>query len=368
MARDVLAAAGSLMKRRKFSSAIRLLEGRSEIYEDNFDYYLLLAIAYLYAGDAGTASSYFQRARNLKLTDTRLLLGQAALFLRRGDTDRSIQYYLEVLENDPQNRTALDALEFIRTRADYSTICRWADSGKLERYYPPLGVNPDRVWGVILPVLACVLGVAIVMRVAKATSPASQGTRADLSSFVLSADEAKNAQEKDMSGSTYRYILSDREITGSYENAQRYFQSYRDNAAQTEINRILNSNASSAIKQKARLLMDYLGTPTFDTITDNPSYDDVAKDTALYMDCYAVWSGRISNAEMEGTAYRCDLLVGYETMQKVTGIVPVKFASDPGIRAGEPVKILGRITTDNGKLCLDGRASYQSVNDMMEKP
>jgi tetratricopeptide (TPR) repeat protein len=368
MARDVLQVAQRLMKRRRFSAAIRLLEGRNEIYEGNFDYYVLLATAYLYVGDAGTASSYYQHAREIKLTDTVLLLGQAVLFLRRGDTDRAIQYYLEILENEPQNKLAKKALEFIRTKGDYSTICRWVDSGKIEQFYPSVGVNPDKVAGIVLPVLACILGFMLVMHLTELRKSASAGTRADLSSFVLSAAESKNAQETDMTGSAYKFILSGRDITESYEKAQRYFQSYRDNAAQIEINRLLNSNAVPSIKQKARLLMNYLSVPTFDTITDSPSYEDVVKNPDLYMDCYIVWSGRISNAGMQGTLYRCDLLVGYETMQKVTGIVPLRFSTDPEIANDKPVKVLGRLTTEDGKICIEGHAVYQSVNDFLEKP
>jgi tetratricopeptide (TPR) repeat protein len=368
MARDVLQIAQGMLRRRKFSAAIRLLEGRNEIYEGNFEYYILLATACLYVGDAGTASTYYQRARDIKLTDTTLLLGQAALFLRRGDTDRAIQYYLEVLDNDPQNKLAKEALEFIRTKGDYSTICRWVDSGKIERFYPPVGINPDKVWGVILSAAAGALCVMLVLHVVQMRKPAGAGPRADLSSFELSSDESKNAQEKDMSSGVYKYILSGKEITDSYEKAQRYFQSYRDNAAQIEINRLLNSNAVPSIKQKARLLMSYLSVPTFDTITDSPAYESVAKDPGLYMDCFVVWSGRVSNAEMKGASYRCDLLVGYETMKKVSGIVPLKFASNPGIANDKPVKILGKITTEDGKICIEGNAVYQSVNNFLEKP
>ena len=63
--------------------------GEKEIYEDNYEFYLTLGIACLYVGDIGAASSYFQLARRIKLTDTRLLMGQAAIFLRRGDTARA---------------------------------------------------------------------------------------------------------------------------------------------------------------------------------------------------------------------------------------------------------------------------------------
>ena len=104
MAQDVLSVAWKFMRKRQFATAIKLLEGRAETYEDNFEYYLITGIACLYVGDFGAAGSYFQRARRIKITDTRLLLGQAAIYLRRGDTDRALQYYLEIKENDASNK------------------------------------------------------------------------------------------------------------------------------------------------------------------------------------------------------------------------------------------------------------------------
>ena len=103
MAKDALSLAWSDMKCRHFATAIKRLESRADVYEENFEYYLTLGIACLYVGDIGASSSYFQMARKIKLTDTRLLIGQAAIFLRRGDTARAIQYYLEILGNAPQN-------------------------------------------------------------------------------------------------------------------------------------------------------------------------------------------------------------------------------------------------------------------------
>ena len=362
MARDTLETAAGFMRFRKFDKAIKLLESRASIYEDNFDYYLMLGTACLYAGDTGSASSYYQRARSIKITDKNLLLGQAALYLRRGDTDRAINYYVDILDNDPGDKRALSAMEFIRMRGDFNTICRWVDTGKIEQFYPPVGANPYKAAGIIVPVIACALGCALVLFLSGIHSPAD-GKRADLSSLVLTVNEQKNAQETDLSSGAFAYILSVQQISGSYEKAQRYFQSYRDNLAQIEINRILNSNASVAIKQKARLLMEYLEPPTFDTLSDNISYSQVAKEPALYLDCWVAWSGRISNAVQSEKSYSCDLLVGYEFGEKVDGIVPVVFTVPPVISADKAVTVLGKISTENGRLCLRGKAVYQSVKE-----
>lgn len=363
MTKDVLSIAWADMRRRRFATAIKLLESKAETYEDDFEYYLTLGIACLYVGDFGASSAYFQRARKLKLTDTRLLLGQAAIFLRRGDTDRALQYYLEILENEPENKIAKNAIEFIRTSGDYDIICRWVDTGRLEQFYPQLGVNPEKIILITVPILACLLGITVAIAIFM-NKPKITGNRANLTAIELTSEEMNSAKEKDLSTQSYSFILTNKEITKHYSNALQYFQEHRDNAAQIEVNTILNSDAALSIKQKANILTGYFEIPDFDTITDVPSFSDVQNKDVLYLECWVDWGGKISNAvTYEDGSYSCDLLVGNETLEHFEGTVNVRFDSVPNISAEKPVRILGQIAKDSGKIYLKGRAVYQSVHN-----
>ena len=363
MAKDALTLAWQDMKRRHFATAIKRLESKADVYEDNFEYYLTLGIACLYVGDIGASSSYFQRARRIRLTETRLLLGQAAIFLRRGDTARALQYYLEIKENDPMNKTADAAMEFIRLHGNYDTICRWVDTGKIEQFYPPLGSNPDRIAVITFASIAFLLGCLLTF-VFFPRGKAYVGPRADLSSLELSSEEKSDAKEKDLSTQSYKFILSSKEINRRYNNALQYFQNHRDNAAQVEVNTILNSDASVGVKKKARLLMGHFEIPDFDSIKDVPSFTDVASDYVLYLDCWVNWGGKISNAMVyDDGSYSCDLLVGDESLARYEGSVKVRFESEPVVDTGKPVKILGKIALEDGMICLKGRAVYQSIKN-----
>ena len=363
MAKDALSLAWQDMRRRHFAVAISRLEAKADIYDENFEYYLTLGIACLYVGDIGASSSYFQQARRIRLTDPRLLLGQAAIFLRRGDTARALQYYLEIKENDPMNKTADDAMEFIRVHGNYDTICRWVDTGKIEQFYPPLGTNPDKIALVTIAGLFFLLG-CILTFVFFPRGQQINGPRANLSALELSSDEKSDAKEKDLSTQSYKFVLSNKDINKRYNNALQYFQAHRDNAAQVEVNVILNSDASLSIKQKARLLMGYFEIPDFDSISDVPSFSDVAEDPAVYLDCWVNWGGKISNAvTYDDGSYSCDLLVGDENLSHYEGTVMVRFESSPTIDVSKPVKILGKIVMEDGVVCLKGRAVYQSVHN-----
>lgn len=364
MGRDILTAAKKEINRRHFATAIQMLESKADIYEENFEYYLTFAIACLYAGDVGTASLYFKRARNIRLTDSRLMLGQAAIFLRRGDTKRALQYYLDVQEYDPENKVAREALEFIRTHGDYDKICRWVDSGRIERFYPPLGPNPDKIKMIIVPVVACAVGVALAFALIPRQKDNISGPRANLSKLELSYDEKKSAKQEDLSSQTYKYILSSKEILNKYSMALEYFQQNRDNAAQIEINYILNSDASLSIKQKAQILMTYFETPAFDTISDVPEFSEVSDNPVLYLDCWVDWGGRISNSvTYPDGSYSCDLLIGDEKLERFEGTVTVKFeqAPVPEIDGKKSARILGKIAADGNSIYLTGKSVYQSI-------
>ncbi len=363
MKRPAIDVARGLLRRRRFSDAVRVLNDAREFYENSFDYHYTLGTAYLYIGDSGNAAFNYERARKIKVNDSKLLMGQAAIFLRRGDVERAVQYYLEILENEPENKYAKAALEFVRRHGDYETICRWADDGRLMKYYPALGINYVLCTKAFAALCIGVLfGSLIAYRLTY--SPVAKGPRADLTSLALTSDEASELKERDMSGGVYHYILSDREIKKAYEDSASLFQQYRDNAAQREVNLILNSNASVAVKQKARILMGYFSEPTFDSLKDNFTYREVSSDLLRYIDCWVDWSGRVSSVVTEGNSQSFDLLVGYADMKNLEGIVKVYFAIKPvpEIDGEKAVRVLGKVSVDeSGKVVLKGKSVFQSV-------
>lgn len=364
--KSAIESAKQMMALRDFEGAIKLLQSRADNYEDSFDYFCTLGIACLYSGDAGLASYNFEQARKIRMNDTRLLLGQAAIFLRRGDTERAITYYLEVRDRDPQNQLAKDALEFLRSiQGDYETICRYVDSGKIEKFYPPLGTNPKKV---AVFILAAVVGIVFGICGVKLITLIPQNpvsNRADLSEFALTDTEKKNPQENDVSNSVVHYIMTDSEIKQTYNKATYCFNAYNDNGAQVEINRLLNSNAAVSIKQKARLLMNNFEEPTFDSIKENFSVDQVKSDPSLYLDCYVDWSGRIANEQKGEFSEKFTLLIGYEDQKNVQGTVTVElpFIPVPELDGAKPVRVLGKICLDGDKVYLQGKSIYQNIKD-----
>ena len=253
--------------------------------------------------------------------------------------------------------------------SDFTTVRKWFDTGKIKRFYPPLSsfsfpsFSFAKLFYILLPIAAATLGFLLVYAILTHKA-LPKSTRALPSGISLSKDEQTNPTDENALSSVYR--LSDKELLKCYKNAQLYFFSYQDNACQKEINKILCSNAIPSIKQKSQIFMEYLVEPTFDTITNNPKYDEAKKDPLLYLDCYAVWKGRIANSQMQNEKYVCDFLLGYETMENVEDIITLYFDRNPGIKKEEPVTVLGKISIENGKICLNGKAIHQGKESLLK--
>ncbi|MGI5174063.1 hypothetical protein H0R92_10770 [Treponema sp. OMZ 840] len=360
MQSDTLKKAERLLASRRFSEVINLLEPMIIDYRESFYFHYMLGTACLYVGDIGGAELYYKKARNLKMTDPRLINALAVLFLRRGEINKAVEYYLEAQEYDSENRTAKNALNFIKKNSNPENLVHYVRSGKIKRLYPPLGVRPALIYGMSVFIAAVVFVSAGAFFMFKSAF-LPKNDRADLSSFALTVDEKQNALVQDTASSVFRCVLTKKELEKAYADAQLFFQKYRDNAAQVEINRILNSNASAAIRQKARLLMDYLTEPGFDTVTDIYTYAQIHAEPWLYMGCWIVWAGRVTNTVQTPSEYRCDFLIGYDTMERMEGIVPLVLKQPVEIDTALPVTVLAKVGSENGKLILQGKSVHQPL-------
>lgn len=355
-----LRVAGKLLRARKFPKVIALLEPLVIEYRDSFTFHYILGTACLYVGDNGGAEAYFKRARQLRMTDPDIIAAQGALYLRRGDVSRAVEYYLEALQYKNDHKAAKKGLRFIRRHSDPEEISEIILTPKIRKVYPSLGRHPA-----IIPSVICVCALVfagIWFSCNYRTVLGVNGARADLAYLDLTADERRQPLETALEGSSYGYILLKDELLAAEENAKKYFQQGRDNAALVEINRILDSNAKVSIKQKMNQLKEYLETPTFDSLSDNFTYAEVSKDPYLYMDCWVIWTGRLANVTEYRNGIEATLLVGYENLTNIEGNVAVAVPDTVYIEYGKPIKVLAQIDVRDGNMLLKVAAAYQPLN------
>ncbi|MDR2501124.1 MAG: tetratricopeptide repeat protein [Treponema sp.] len=368
----ILSDAIRLLRRRKYEKTIEFLE-KIDIsrYHNSFPYYYTLAVACLRAKQFWGAYGYFKQARELKMRDPWVLLGLGVYFLHRGDTDRAIDYYLEVQDLEPKNKKSLKALRLIRKHGGSEAMAASINKGKYAALYPPVPKLPRSRKRAALA-LACLLltsiaALGVLYKFSLIRLPEKWSGREGYAGTVLEREE--RAAPVQMDGK-YRYSLSREEILNLYASARNLFAEYRDEAAKVALNRIIESNAAEPVKNKARLLISYMPVPAFHTLKDFFSYETVIQDPPLYRDCYVIWRGMAAGLRLlqEGTEFT--LLAGYDTLSAITGMVPVRFAMAVRINEERPLEVLGRVVpviTPNGlDVRLEGAAVHQS--GLLEAP
>lgn len=355
----LLSRARKLLAAKRFDELIRLLEPEVVRYHDSFTYYHLLALACLHSGDYGGAHTYYRRAREIKIRSVDVLLGMAVLFLRRGDTNKAIESWLEVLSYDAQNKLARRALDTVRGLIEKDRLEDWLEAGKSSNLFPPVpsrGITRSLIIGVSLALLL-IFSVFFLPGLLEKQLP---GDHRD--GYIESALDADERIFMTDNTGTFKRILSSREVDQYFERARKLFRAYRDERARVALNHILQSNASDAVKAKAEDLKEYLVVPGFDSLEDRIPFEEVHQDPSLYVGCHVIWRGMAANISGSDGTTRFDLLVGYDSKSTLRGIVPVKLSFASAIESDRPLEVLGRIeiAPESGRLKLEGLAIHQS--------
>jgi len=359
----LLSKAARLAKKRDYEGALKILQDEEDRYSGSFKYYYLYAVICLHSGGFVDAIDNFRFAERIKLKDPSTMLGLAVYHLKHLNTVKAVDYYLDVLETDPKNKTAKNALAIIRKHSDAEALSDWITPEKLAKLYPPIpspSVNPKT----ILTVTAVLAVAFIVVFGITSGIKAHQRNQRQTADLILSSQE-RNAPIE--AGGLYMYILSRDQAVSLYETALSLFTSYRDEAAKKNINKILASNASEALKNRARQMLEYTEVPGFDNFKkqDNPSFSDVENEPVLYRDVHVIWRGMATNVNVtdEGTSFV--FLVGYDTRTTLEGTISVVFNKPVAINSERPLEVLGKIALSGASgasfnIRLEGVAVHQS--------
>ncbi len=350
MKSGTLRKAQTLFGKRRYAEVISLLEPQIFLYRENAHFYYLLGVSCLHTDDTGGAYSYLKRGHQLSADDPALLHALAAVHLKRRETDESLRMWLALLDRDPRSSVARRGLELIKKNIEPGLLADVVESGRVRSLYPrPRFRFPT--WLLVGAAALFVLVPASLLLAPEIRAVMNPGPPPREGGSILKI----GPEIKDLTvfSGQYRYVLRPQEIRDTFTLINRYFNEYRDNLAMRETNRILNSNASPALKQRALLFRDHLQKPDFVTFRDNFTFQEVTADPYLYNDCYVRWKGKISNLSVTPAAITFDFLVGYEDEKVLQGVLPVimHFAAD--MRNAQAAEIIARVINNDGKVSLE---------------
>jgi tetratricopeptide (TPR) repeat protein len=350
MARTALDRADRLFAAGRYTELVTLLEPQVPVYRESSRFYYLLGSSCLRSGDPGGALTYLKRAEQLQPGNPDTMLALAALSVRKGESEKAIDYYLRILEERPGDRHAKAGLAVLRKEGSPEGLKALVESGRIERLYPGRMRLPRFALPSLITIIALVaiylawpLGSSLVESLSH-----PRVRRPEVAAVTLErADKASPVE----SGGSFLYVLTEKQALDSFERAKDYFQAYRDNAALVEINRLLGSNASAGVKEKARSLRAFVGKPDFRTVKDAPSYAEVQADPSLYDGCTVIWKGMAANVRQEGQTVLFDFLVGYQDKKLLEGLVSASIG-DLDVPMDRGLEILATIKSQGSGISL----------------
>jgi len=358
--------AALLAKNGDYENAIKILQDEEDQYKNSLQFYQLLGIISLHAGRYIEAYECLKLAKRIKPKNDKLtLLGLAVFNLKNLNTIQAVDYYLDTLELEPKNKIAKNALEIIRKHSSSETLADWVSSPvRLSKLFPPIPApffNKKMFSYAILIAAVLLIFVFAILFITKTISnPLNKKPDRVTSEYILSVQERREPVE---TGGYYRYILTRDQAVNLYDRALSLFTDYRDEAAKVALNRIIESNASEGLKNRAHLLINNMEIPGFDNFkrNDNPSYSEIKNEPIIYRNVHVIWRGMATNAEVTDEKTSFDLLVGYDTRRTLEGIITVSFNRPVAINTERPLEVLGKIIlTSSSEFILEGVAIHQS--------
>jgi tetratricopeptide (TPR) repeat protein len=359
MVSDPLRKAQKDFRKGYYARVLSSLEPLTLSYRDSHLFYFLMGTSCLATGDVGGAATYLRRAEQLNFRHSPTLAALAAVHVRRGETDKAIQLYLDILSREPGNAFAKRALLFIKSNSEPERLAALVKSGGLSALYP---VPPAArrlaaryLPGFLLVALAVFTVLTLIPRAATLL-PKAPPDRAGLEGFLLTEGERENPVSV---AGAFEYVLTEEEALSVFERAKKLFSAWNDEAALVEINRLLLSNAAPSIKSKAETLKGFVREPDFTNIRERYSYADVARSPRMFEGVAVLWKGQAGNVRESGTGVELDLLVGYQDKKNLEGLVAVSFPFSLRISAGVPLEILGRVRPAPAGFRLEGIAVHE---------
>ncbi len=281
--------------------------------------------------------------------------GLSYVYLQDERIEDAISLWGEILDKRPHERIIKRALARLRESDDIESFARSIDVRDFLTAKTPLY---DRLKPYILS-LSISFGIIIVAVVFYVT-PLYQKTLERFYPEIVSLNTITLPQDAvilESESTEAMYSFSEEDIKTGFVRIKKYIYRDKINAATISLNRIMLSNASPPVKERFRILYNFLDPPDPLSIDYNPHLYEIMKEPAAFKGVYVLWTGRIANLDKKGEDITLDLLVNYENEDTIEGIAHVTLRGTYYLENRQNIEVFGSIDSydrETGKLNVNG--------------
>lgn len=353
--------------RAEYSRVIRLLESKIPIYVENREFYTILAKAFYYTGDYAGAKLYFDRGQKIHW-EIESALFLAVLGIKRRDFNSALRIWLDILDENPENKLARRGLETLKKYSTMDELESFIHSNKIDKLVPKRKIKLTTGTTVsIITILVIILLTVTAIRFSVIDKIIDYINNPSHSTLEVNREGAQGF-ELDSANRDYLdfseqsiYTFTGEQIEALFKDASDLFINNRDNLVKTYLNLIKYSNANEQLKNKAELLDHYLIMPSWASYDDDFNFEDINRDVYKYDHCIVKWKGTISNLEIRNRKIFFTLLVGYDSGKILEGTVDVELNENIKIQENQPIEVLGKVIPRDDSFFLEAQTVMQYV-------
>jgi hypothetical protein len=169
-------------------------------------------------------------------------------------------------------------------------------------------------------------------------------TEGSVLDYVTLEDNKYRLIDKIVRKKTKIFYYNEQDLTKDFQKIKKYIQQKKYNKALILLNKIDNSNANIAVKEKIAFLKDFIG-KIDDTYqeAENIAFKTIASKPFLYQGVMIKWNGKVSNYEVKNKKTMFSLLINYQEKDVFTGIADIFYDKEKELENGQYVFVIGTI-------------------------
>ncbi len=349
----ILQTAEKCIIQKKFLQASKVLIPHVTKYKSHYYFMYLLGVISFNLDNYDDAYAYFSRAREISSTQSDPLLYLSVIALVSNNLPRSLEYWLRILESEPENKYALRGLKHVENIGDDLEKIVTISGNPYKSGIVPLLVFAGQrltkaltITGMSIVISGLLFGAIWTgMRGYKTyVQTQKNNERKNIISQLNDSSFAKNLpDEKDFN---IHYIsLSPNAIRDTLINLEKQFIAHDDNRAWVSVNTILYSNALVSQKKRAFLISKYLQDKNFASETNVTwfDYSEVSQIPWKYNNVTIKWKGTVVFMEKDDKK-DFQFLVGFTgNSSELKGIVPLFIPSILDLKDGDEVELVAKV-------------------------
>lgn len=319
-----------LLKHGDFIGAIDNFEEYNSNDNTNPSSYYYLGLTYIFRGLFDEAYNYLLKAHRLSENDANVLNALAFLNLRSNRVEEAVNYWLDILDLDKGNYFAKRNLDKVRQTKNIDKLVKTAAAEEFISFKIRKGLRIDlfklnflRTASAAVLLLVIVLAAVFIVRMSgrDRVTAVHKVHLEDIEKVSMPEEGSDYIIDRSVTRSILK--LNPEEVLALFRSTKELLKKALYNKALFNINKVLHSNSTIAVKEKFRILGQFTAVRENFGLPDNVDYSELVNFPLFYEGVQVVWQGKIEDLSLEGGRVAFNLIV--KEKNKAIGVVKVRF-------------------------------------------